>query len=637
MQTTENTSATDTTATNVRASVNERKFFETMQHIFASSFSALGEVMQNARRAGATAVRFTLDTDKRTLRVSDNGCGIEDFQNLIALCDSGWSEDIQLTDKPFGMGLFSLFFAAQRVVFRSRGKVLTVCLDDIVQRRTLQVVDDTDAARPHMGTVVELQTLNDTLLSERTFFGGGPGSRLREELRLRALGFPIDVYLNGDALPRPHAIDALPGQNTDVGFISFKGVTHQHDEDPTSAVSRMQLYLQGLPIGSLTHENAVVVIHLDSTRFSARMPDRSDLFDPEVHLRAIYKRLNDLVVQYLVKAKSEMDPKDFVGRYWSSCLRNHCEHLLNDIPWIPAGELEALKEVSYLGSNSFDVRRTIAGGISLVSKSDIESGWLRVWRDVPYGVSNCTQVVDIVGLKVMQRLGVFAVSGKVPQGHWLQSVAPSFADLDFSWDVANPQGSMSFYAQLGACTMHLADSVKVHVTCRVDTQFSLTALFDEGWIMVPDDPEQEFEAGDVHVHCFLMQGDRPDHPVDSLSDYKDGDEHFREEWREASAENWEQLESAMRGSTLSDLVNHQLRKMEPLANHQFGQLCLIRTVGKSESPHPNVIDLDRDEFWLLMSKRLDLSQTDAWHHEHANSLKQAFYATSRVGQSDLTD
>jgi hypothetical protein len=637
MQTTENTSATDTTATNVRASVNERKFFETMQHIFASSFSALGEVMQNARRAGATAVRFTLDTDKRTLRVSDNGCGIEDFQNLIALCDSGWSEDIQLTDKPFGMGLFSLFFAAQRVVFRSRGKVLTVCLDDIVQRRTLQVVDDTDAARPHMGTVVELQTLNDTLLSERTFFGGGPGSRLREELRLRALGFPIDVYLNGDALPRPHAIDALPGQNTDVGFISFKGVTHQHDEDPTSAVSRMQLYLQGLPIGSLTHENAVVVIHLDSTRFSARMPDRSDLFDPEVHLRAIYKRLNDLVVQYLVKAKSEMDPKDFVGRYWSSCLRNHCEHLLNDIPWIPAGELEALKEVSYLGSNSFDVRRTIAGGISLVSKSDIESGWLRVWRDVPYGVSNCTQVVDIVGLKVMQRLGVFAVSGKVPQGHWLQSVAPSFADLDFSWDVANPQGSMSFYAQLGACTMHLADSVKVHVTCRVDTQFSLTALFDEGWIMVPDDPEQEFEAGDVHVHCFLMQGDRPDHPVDSLSDYKDGDEHFREEWREASAENWEQLESAMRGSTLSDLVNHQLRKMEPLANHQFGQLCLIRTVGKSESPHPNVIDLDRDEFWLLMSKRLDLSQTDAWYHEHANSLKQAFYATSRVGQSDLTD
>jgi hypothetical protein len=237
----------------------------------------------------------------------------------------------------------------------------------------------------------------------------------------------------------------------------------------------------------------------------------------------------------------------------------------------------------------------------------------------------------------MQRIGVFAASGKVPQGHWLLSVTPSFADLDFSWDVVNPQGSMSFYAQLGACTMHLADSVKVHVTSRVDTQFSLTAFFDEGWVMVPDDPEQELEEGDVHVHCFLMPGDSPDHPVDALSDYMDGDDRYHEEWRQASAENWEQIELAMRGSTLSELVTHQLRKMEPLANHQFGQLCLVRAVGRAESPHPNAIDLANDEFWLLMSKRLDLSQTDAWHHEHANSLKQAFYATSRVGQPDLAE
>jgi hypothetical protein len=625
MQTTENTTAQGATP-NVRASVNERKFFESMQHIFASSFSVLGEVMQNARRAGATVVRFTLDTDKRTLRVSDDGCGIEDFQNLIALCDSGWSDDIQLTDKPFGMGLFSLFFAAQRVVFRSRGKVLTVCLDD------------TDAARPLRGTVVELQTLNDTLLSERAYFQCGPGSRLREELRQRALGFPIDVYLNGDALPRPHAVDALPGVHTDVGYVSFKGVTHQHEEVLIHpAHSRMQMYLQGLPIGTRHEEHALVVIHLDSKRFSARMPDRSDLFDGEIQTRSVFARLNDLVVQYLAKAKTEIEPKEFVQRYWTSCVKYHCEHLLSDIPWIPANNLMAVKEVSYLGSNSFDIRGTIAGGISFVSKADIESGWIKVWRDVPYGVYECKQVVDIVGLKVMQRLGVFTLAGDLPEGHWLPSVTPSFADLDFSWDVANAQGNMNFYPHLGTCTMHLADSVKVHVSSRVDTQFSLTALFDEGWVMVPDDPEQEFEAGEVHLHCFLMPGDSPDHPVDALSDYKDGDEHYREEWRDASAENWEQIESAMRGSTLSELVTHQLRKMEPLANHQFGQLCLIRAVGKPESPHPHVIDLANDEFWLLLSKRLDMSQTDAWHQEHADSLKQAFYATSRVGQPGLAD
>ena len=35
----------------VRASINERKFFESMKHLFASSYSVLGELMQNARRA----------------------------------------------------------------------------------------------------------------------------------------------------------------------------------------------------------------------------------------------------------------------------------------------------------------------------------------------------------------------------------------------------------------------------------------------------------------------------------------------------------------------------------------------------------------------------------------------------------
>lgn len=51
----ETTTATTqlSTGTAVRASINERKFFESMKHLFATSFSLIGELMQNARRAGA--------------------------------------------------------------------------------------------------------------------------------------------------------------------------------------------------------------------------------------------------------------------------------------------------------------------------------------------------------------------------------------------------------------------------------------------------------------------------------------------------------------------------------------------------------------------------------------------------------
>ena len=46
----------------VRATINERNLFVTMKQWFASSFSFLGETMQNSRRAGASFVKFDLAT-----------------------------------------------------------------------------------------------------------------------------------------------------------------------------------------------------------------------------------------------------------------------------------------------------------------------------------------------------------------------------------------------------------------------------------------------------------------------------------------------------------------------------------------------------------------------------------------------
>lgn len=56
----------------VRASVNETALLKRLGQLFSASSSVIGELMQNARRAGASEVRLSLDAEKNILVVS--GC-----------------------------------------------------------------------------------------------------------------------------------------------------------------------------------------------------------------------------------------------------------------------------------------------------------------------------------------------------------------------------------------------------------------------------------------------------------------------------------------------------------------------------------------------------------------------------------
>ena len=83
-------------------------------------YSVLSELIQNARRAGATRVDFTIEKTESeegssTITIQDNGGGITDFQNLLTLGESGWTEDTQTREDPAGMGFFSLCRSAVEV------------------------------------------------------------------------------------------------------------------------------------------------------------------------------------------------------------------------------------------------------------------------------------------------------------------------------------------------------------------------------------------------------------------------------------------------------------------------------------------------------------------------------------------
>src|SRR3972149_10606286 len=75
-------------------------------HQFFSSTARAEELLQNARRSEATEVTVTIGKD--TLKVQDNGRGIEDPTILTRIGDSEWSPSVIDHESPAGMGIFSV-------------------------------------------------------------------------------------------------------------------------------------------------------------------------------------------------------------------------------------------------------------------------------------------------------------------------------------------------------------------------------------------------------------------------------------------------------------------------------------------------------------------------------------------------
>lgn len=625
-------------ATTVRASINERKFFDSMKHLFASSYSVLGELMQNARRAGAARIDFTVDVEKKTASVVDDGHGITDFGVLVALCDSGWSEQVQLTDKPFGMGLFSLFFAAESVKFRSGGQSLTVSLDDIVNKRELLVQNDPETAGIP-GTRIELVGLSDKMTDMEWNYGFGiNGTKtpsVIRQIQRRAKGFPIPVFINGQECERPYAREALHGMQTPIGYVSYPGVTddssHIHD------VNHCQWFLQGLPIGGDIGRNNQIIIHLDSVQFTARMPDRSELFDQSEQSEKITAVLKEMVKNRLAQLKASMDPKDFALKHWGNCKEHHCLHLMDDVPWIPANRFRTVDQVSKEGE---EVYGPYSFSEDLIPREQFLSGELLAVRGEPHATDD--SLFAALKLKVMQRLGMLALMDNIGEGHWFNAVAPVIDDLKFEWEVSGDKpGVQTYWGDSGQCDIRLADAVTITITSAVDDSFCKEVVFKDDWLLLPIHPNVEDDGygGEWHFNGYVIGNDAsPDEPVDALSTFRDEHDHYREEWRDtAKAEFWGAVQ-ALQGKPLSDMVESVLHKhMTGLGEKQMTHMCVIRASqyrnhdGKLMSPSPDVIDITDEAFWKKVAGAMLTAGTEEEITAQAEVIRQAFTAVVQPG------
>lgn len=106
----------------IQAMVNPRLLTKANRLFTGTQDGRIIEILQNARRAGATRVEII--NHNGLVSVRDNGRGIDDFSRLLDLGGSGWEDGFEESEDPAGVGLFCL--APRDVFIRSRGSMARI-------------------------------------------------------------------------------------------------------------------------------------------------------------------------------------------------------------------------------------------------------------------------------------------------------------------------------------------------------------------------------------------------------------------------------------------------------------------------------------------------------------------------------
>lgn len=318
----------------VELDVSRAGMIKSMADSFTNREACIRELLQNARRAGATDISVHTLDERATICVVDNGSGIEDPQSLFLFGHSDWnSKTVMEEESPFGVGFSSAIFLGEHLRVESNGWAVSTPTSRLLEMEAVKV----EQSSFKDGTIVELT------LSREDY----RALDINAHLTRMAIGFPVPIALNGSYLQRPHAIDNLSGTlSTQIGLIETKNIDNSLLYDAS-----FHIYLQGFFMGEISRytwssdsrptwsvllnndsiTDRIYAVHLDSDHFRARMPDRDKLVNEDTAFGEIKSAINDHFARYLKEMERTMTGREFAMTFTRHALR-WAPVLLNDKP-----------------------------------------------------------------------------------------------------------------------------------------------------------------------------------------------------------------------------------------------------------------------------------------------------------------
>lgn len=298
----------------MQLSINEKNTIQNFASVMTDSSKVISELIQNSRRAGATEIHIHYDKILNAFQIKDNGSGIDNFENLITLSESGWNKDTQENDSPFGMGFFSTLFAADAVIVESNGQILTI--------DTKKALNFEDIPAPTASPNKMEQGTSITLHRFNTDHGINVSSKVFD----LALYSSIDIYYNGKLQSSSLSFRHFQ-KNNRVVQTPFGQLVIEHPFSTT-----LTLVCQDLLIGERkTYSN---VLYLNNT-IEMRMPDRDIILNADKFNKESYAWLKTFWTNELIQIRKDMNNDvAFLDKYFSHVM-TFCKSILNDINYLP--------------------------------------------------------------------------------------------------------------------------------------------------------------------------------------------------------------------------------------------------------------------------------------------------------------
>jgi hypothetical protein len=320
----------------IKIDVNLNAMMKNFGEVFSGERIWIRELLQNARRAGATRINIYTDrSDPNYFRIDDNGSGVSDFQALLTLGSSGWEPEVIERENPFGMGFYAALYAAVTVEIRSRGQRAVLHSGRILAGEPITL----QPCEIQSGTSIILHLKKSIVNVERE----KQIQELKRYLEKTVCGFPVPVYLNTESLCRLYALDVWKGLRFDLP----DGVALVELNPEFDSTTKGVTFLQGLVISSaedglrtwpsFSRSGLRVYMHLSGDRWRVRVPDRDRLYqsnDTSERVKTLQEKVVKAAADH-IKASGEAQ------KYFECLLEWGCYEVIRDLP-IPASRWSQL-------------------------------------------------------------------------------------------------------------------------------------------------------------------------------------------------------------------------------------------------------------------------------------------------------
>lgn len=456
----------------MKITVNEANTIKNFSSVMTDRTKVISELVQNSRRAGATAVEISVvkvEGAGINLTVVDNGVGISDFNKLFTLSESGWDAQTATQEGSFGLGFFSTLYSCESLLIESKG-----CKLDVNSVDALAMIDFGSPVEGYSDAVNFTRiTLRNVKLTQ---------DEIRNKVVQLARFSSIDIFFNNELLGSHSSLRSYVEKGLQIIDTPFGKLVLKE-----SFSCGFHVVLQDLEV---YHDGFAQNVLFSST-LSARMPDRDKLIDEKEVLQSIKNWLKAHFADELKSIRTAMaDDVAFLNAYIKE-VATYANEILLDIDYLPASAFYAL---------NYPIQRSDYGSALFEHTEGVFKHQIDVLA--------FEHVADLCDAPTASNFQYFAKAYiaqiNLPAKHWFNDICQSVRESDFSVTCTGGVKFQFFCSFVGGSAV-AADSISIEhvpsgISVAVDDDFMSSAGYshnDEFSKMIVDGQELESSANFV--------------------------------------------------------------------------------------------------------------------------------------------